>query len=872
LTTNSDSIVYNNGGFVLANTGTTTSSFSAPTTSATAFNVYVAANCIISGTVRRLLFRTGATMTSASTVSVLIDVIAIDIPGTLTGLTLNMLASGSNTYDFNYRIATINFTIANSDWTLTNVNAQTGNFTGGTSTYTHANTNIVGTLTYGGTGSYHNFTYARAANATYSGAAPSICNYTDFQLTGTHTLGGTDTTHNLTYVRAVTGSYTGTGTFNYDNVVFTSLLTASGNGSTHNFTLLTAVSVTCSGTSGNYNFINCTASTAITCSGASGAYNLTYIRGTCYILLSATNGVYNSYDVVITNTTNGVNQTAGNLVLYQDLNAAAFICNGSLSRSINFGNYNIITSGIGAWNVGSTTGLTTTTTGGGAKITGSGAVSLGTLDQNNAINITLLSVAAFTTGTMRNFVNSLGDTNNAYYPTGAVTLTIYGNVRLSNNPGYALGQTNFSSQFSAIPFIMGRSDGVTQTLQTATDTPWGPALLTIGSLTINGSNTIQLTYPTGATTFVHTYGTLDLTNYSLNVTTSYTVTNNTNAKYISFGANDIIINATTGTPWNATDSNYLTCSGTGRVTIRGGTVVNGSTGRKYADQPNFYLQENATAYTLTSPFTSRNLTINNYTPTASFIFYIGGNLVWTFSASGIPSTVAFNFNSTPASTISVSSTSFAIPTITINDKTLSASSAILFTTMTVNSGFNSGGYTITCGTLLTVNSSGAITCGSSTWNMLGGGASTGWNMVSGATINAGTSNIIFSGSGEKYASFGSSQTVNTVTSSVGGNLNISSNTQITNLTNTYNPASFIFTNTPVVTNLNITGISGSLVSITGNLNSTSSYMKEIPYVSVLNSVTTGGAGWYTGVTGVDNGGNSGWHFIKSSVVTGFIFF
>jgi hypothetical protein len=106
----------------------------------------------------------------------------------------------------------------------------------------------------------------------------------------------------------------------------------------------------------------------------------------------------------------------------------------------------------------------------------------------------------------------------------------------------------------------------------------------------------------------------------------------------------------------------------------------------------------------------------------------------------------------------------------------------------------------------------------------------------------------------------------------GGNLNISSNTQITNLTNTYNPASFIFTNTPVVTNLNITGISGSLVSITGNLNSTSSYMKEIPYVSVLNSVTTGGAGWYTGVTGVDNGGNSGWHFIKSSVVTGFIFF
>lgn len=1099
----------NTAGFKLKGVSAIGNVFGAMSLANGAFNVFIGDgnnSTITSGTVRNLVLIDNVTLSTASVVTVLMTVYAWGGSLTtynLTGLTLNMTGIDYYTYDFNYRVSVVNFTTASAHWTLTNVYATTGNFTGGFATYAYGNLNIVGVLTYGGSQANHNFIYARAASATYNGTNFAACTYTDFQLTGVHTIGGTDTTHNLNYVRAASGSYTGTGTFNYNDVGFTGLLTASGTGSTHNLTLVTAGSITLSGTTVNYALTNCTVVTAITLSGGSSYYTLTYVRGACYIILSATNGQYYFYDVVITNTTNGVNQTAGNLVLYQDLNAAAFICNGSLSRSINFGNYNIITSGIGAWNVGSTTGLTTTTTGGGAIITGSGAVSLGTLDQNNAINITLLSVAAFTTGTMRNFTNSLGGTNNAYYPTGAVTLTIYGNVILSNNPGAALGQTSFSSQFSAISFIMGRSDGVTQTLQTSTDTPWGPPILTLGSLTINGSNTIRLTYPTGATTFVHTYGTLDLTSYPLNVTTSYTVTNNANAKYISFGANDIIINATTGTPWNATDSNYLTCSGTGKVTIRGGTVVNGSTSRKYADQPNFYLQENATAYTLTSPFTSRNLTINNYTPTASFIFYIGGNLVWTFSATGIPSTVSFNFNSTPAATISFDSTSFTVPTITINDKILTAATAISFATMTVNSGFNSGGYTMTCGSLVTVNSGGAITCGTSTWNMIGGGASTGWNMVSGATISAGTSNIIFQGSGEKYASFGSSQTVNTITNSAptpysgwsgsftgagyvtapnsatldlgsgdftmeawvyattatgirriaakqvggtnwifrlnattntvgfeingaavitsvnglslntwyhvaivysrsttinglnvfingnydtsatyagtpgainaitsigayaaisseqfvgyisnyrfvkgtavytlysnftvpteplsriqsaktniaqltgaetvlltlqnstlidnstagaftlstsgttftiiqsgplvvaGGNLNISSNTQITNLTSTYNPAGFIFTNTPVVTNLNVAGISGALTTIQGNINSNSTFLKELPYLSISNSVTTGGAGWYTGITGVDNGGNSGWHFIKSSSSSGFVFF
>ena len=1113
LTTNTtDSMNYsgqgsgsNTCGFKITGTAPVTGSlFGTMTIANGAFNVYVgegASTSITSGTVRNLVLIDNVTITTASVVTVLQSVYAWGGSLTtqnLTGLTLNMTGIDYYTYDFNYRVSVVNFTTGG-HWTLANVYATTGNFTGSTPNYDYVYVNIVGVLTYGGNQGNHNFTYARAASATFNGTNFGNCTYTDFQLTGAHTIGGADTTHNLNYVRAASGSYTGTGTFNYNDVGFTGLLTANGGGSTQHLTLVTAGSITLNGAIVNYDLTNCTATTTITLSGNS-YYTLTYVR-TGNLVLSGSGAQYYSYDVVATNTTSGVNLTLGNLVLYQDLTAAAFLCTGSSTRSIAFGNYNIKTSGVGVWNLTTVTGLTTSTSGGGAYLQGSGTVSLGTLDQNNAINITLLSVAAFTTGTMRNFVNSLGYLDPAYYPTGTPTLTIYGNVILSNNPGFAIGQTDYSPYWSAIPIIMGRPDGSTQTLQTATNTPWGPALLTLGTLTINQPNTIQSTYPTGATTFVHTNGTLDLTNYALNVKTSYTVTNNANAKAIVFGANDIIIDATTGTPWSATDSNYLTCTGTGRVTIRGGAVINGSTSRKYTDQPNFYLQENAAAYTLTSSFTTKDLTINNYTPTASFIFYIGGSLAWTYSATGIPSTVSFNFNSAPAANISFNSTSFTVPAVTINDKTLTATSAISFSTMTVNSGFNSNGYTMNVSTLLTVNSAGSITCGASTWNIIGGGASTGWNMVSGATISAGTSNIVFNGSGEKYASFGSSQTVNTITNSAptpytgwggsftgagyvtapnsatldlgtvdftmeawvyattatgirriaakqnagtnwilrlnattntvgfeingvtvitsatglsvgtwyhvaivysrstpingmvvfingnydtsstyfgtpgaisavtsigayaavsseqfvgyisnyrfvkgvavytgnftvpteplsriqsastniaqltgaetvlltlqnatlidnsitgaftlstsgttftliqnsplvapGGNLNISSNTQITNLTSTYNPAGFIFTNTPVVTNLNVAGIAGALTTIQGNINSNSTYLKDIPYVSLLNASTTGGAGWYLGYTAVDNGGSTGWHFINSSAFSGMSFF
>ena len=189
---------------------------------------------------------------------------------------------------------------------------------------------------------------------------------------------------------------------------------------------------------------------------------------------------------------------------------------------------------------------------------------------------------------------------------------------------------------------------------------------------------------------------------------------------------------------------------------------------------------------------------------------------------------------------------------------------------------------MTVSTLLTINSAGSITCGASTWDMLGSGAGTGWSAAVGSTIDAGTSTIAFSGAGEKYAAFGLGQTVNQLTNSgaftpsTGGDgtnwLNLTTDTTVRTLTNTVTPVGFKFTATPTVGNLSIAGVSGSLVYLQGNLTNNGVYLQNIPYVSLLNASTTGGAGWYLGYTAVDNGGSTGWHFINSSAFSGMSFF
>ena len=692
---------------------------------------------------------------------------------------------------------------------------------------------------------------------------------------------GTGTIYNITYVRATTiNCITASQTYNFGNLAWTTgIVTCSGATSTYSFANLTWTTgnLILSGTSSNYYFgtVVTTGLGIIQMTGTGSTY---YMNNAGAVANIATVG-----DITFSNGTIEFGNI-GNVIL----SCRTFTSGSGITRVINWSTtYNsyIQVNGTGGINISNITNLTTNTTdsmagstnncGFKAVMTGGQSVLGAMALASGAFNMYVSGTHNIPSGSVRNLI-ILDNTTMTAAAAVSIYQTLIGvNVVTQTLTGLVVTMLATSIQTINFPYAIS---GATFTGAGAS---WTIAGIIVTTVVFNGSgSTYYVTGTSTITTLTHTNGTLDLTGSALSIVTSYSISNNTNSKAINFGTNNINIAATTGTPWRSDDSNYLTCTGTGKVVVRGGTVTNGGTTRKYTDQPNFYLQENAAAYTLTSPFTCRDLTINNYTPTASFIFYIGGSLAWTFSGSGIPSTVTFTFNSTPAATISTNSTCFSIPTITVNEKTLSAASNVAFTTMTVNSGFDSAGYAMTCGTILTVNSAGVITCGASTWTMLGSGVSTGWNAVAGSTMNAGTSNIIFSGAGEKYAAFGSAQTVNrltnagTFTPSTGGNgttwLNLTSDAKVTTLANTINPSGFKFTATPTVTNMNIAGISGSLTYIQGNVNSNSVYMKNIPYLSLLNSVTaSGGAGWYAGPNGVNNGVNTGWKFINSVAISGF---
>lgn len=201
--------------------------------------------------------------------------------------------------------------------------------------------------------------------------------------------------------------------------------------------------------------------------------------------------------------------------------------------------------------------------------------------------------------------------------------------------------------------------------------------------------------------------------------------------------------------------------------------------------------------------------------------------------------------------------------------------------------------TITPGTTFTANSfnvsaaavnvaAGAVTTtinmGSGTWSLTSTSTIAIWNVTgAGAVINPSTSTIAittastnvrtFTGNGLVYNNF-----TYTVAGSTGG-LDVTG-------ANTFNSFSFSdasnartlrFTaaTTNTFTTFNVNGTAAKLMTIssitaaTHTLSKASGVVSD-DYLSITNSIATGGASWYAGANSIDGGGNTGWFFFAPS--------
>lgn len=183
-----------------------------------------------------------------------------------------------------------------------------------------------------------------------------------------------------------------------------------------------------------------------------------------------------------------------------------------------------------------------------------------------------------------------------------------------------------------------------------------------------------------------------------------------------------------------------------------------------------------------------------------------------------------------------------------------------------------GGGTVTCGSII-LNSAagGTLTFDGGTINVTGSGTS--FRATSGLTIVAGTGVGKISMSSASAKEFdGNSYTFPcTLENSGAGALTVTGNNTITTISNSVSPTSFLFRSgqTTTVTNFNVSGTSGNLVTITSTSGGASQgYLSKasgtvsVSYCNISSTNVSGGATWKALLSNgnVNSGNNTGWDF------------
>jgi hypothetical protein len=417
---------------------------------------------------------------------------------------------------------------------------------------------------------------------------------------------------------------------------------------------------------------------------------------------------------------------------------------------------------------------------------------------------------------------------------------------------------------------------------------------TSGTLTFGANNT------TGAYTF--SAGTLDLAGYQLNPSTF--TSNGTGVRILAFSTGNITCTGSGGTLFDSTSSTNLTVTGTPVVNIPyTGAVATTIAAFPATEAQSISFNIQAGTYALTMIDASRAYRNVNFTGFSGTLGALGASSVTIYGSLTLSSTMTLTpiantltfagtstgktittagkiigyklaFNGVGASWIlqdalTISGTSCNVRhyngTLDLNGKTLTLAPEInsYFTDPgTKNLTFN-GGTLIATNDFNNANPTGYTTTAGTGVGKISIQKATGFSFTGGGS----TYNCTISNDGAGALSISGNNAIQTLTTTV-GNITLTGSNTITTIANAVQPVTFTFaiSTTQTITNWNVSGTAGNLVTIVSSSAGTAATLSKASgtvsanYLSLKDSAATGGAAWYAGANSINVSGNSGWIF------------
>lgn len=192
-------------------------------------------------------------------------------------------------------------------------------------------------------------------------------------------------------------------------------------------------------------------------------------------------------------------------------------------------------------------------------------------------------------------------------------------------------------------------------------------------------------------------------------------------------------------------------------------------------------------------------------------------------------------------------------------------------TILANGTLDLNGFTYTVGTIFQTNAGtknltfngGTLVCPTAATTAFNNAVPTGFT----TTAGTGTGTITMTAATAKTFVGGGSTFNCTLNQGGAGALTITGSNTFSNITNTTQPASILFTagTTSTFSNFSLSGTSGNLITI-GSVTAASHTLSKASgtvsadYLSISRSTAAGGASWYAGANSTDGGNNSGWVF------------